>query len=470
MNKWLNTKEAAGFLRCSKSTIYRLCRNLKLNFVKKSYGLIFRIQDLEAWLNEGKNFQLTSFLPININSDGRKLLAKVRSLAFVKNGEYLSGTVYQRKTKKGRRWCINFSSRGLRIRKVALLARTEEEALIVLQEEMRKAFDHEYGISSRGKKIMFEDFSQTYLETYAKVRKKSWKSDEKYLKAQLIPFFGISSVEKISPLTVDQFVAKRQKDGVKNSTINRELTVLKKMLNLAIDWQFDIQKNPVKRARYFSEASYRRDRVLSCEEENALFREASDHLKPILICALQTGMRVGEILSLKWENVNLEKRQILIKAEYSKSGKGRILPINSTLFSELRRLEGHPHGGDQFVFLYKSRPVKSVKIAFTNARLRAGIKDLTFHDLRHTFASRLVSKGANPVSVKNILGHANLKTTEIYLHSNLKQMREAIELLDDCPPTGRQVPAAVGKVPSLICHRFKKGKKTKTATIPFSMN
>ena len=283
------------------------------------------------------------------------------------------------------------------------------------------------------------------------------------LKSQLIPFFGAFSLEKITPLTVDQFVAKRQKDGVKNSTINRELTVLKKMLNLAIDWQFDIEQNPVKRARYFSEEKYRRDRVLSAEEEISLFREAAAHLKPILTCALQTGMRVGEILGLKWENVNLEKHEILIKAEASKSGKARIIPITSTLSYELEKLRGNFPGNDQFVFLYKFRPVKSVNLAFTNARRRAGIKDLTFHDLRHTVASRLVSKGANPVSIKNILGHTNLRTTEIYLHSNLKQMREAIDLLDDFS-NGEGVPS------SPIRHRSFSTKKKKSATIPFSMN
>lgn len=357
---------------------------------------------------------------------------KVRSLAFVKNGEYLCGTVYQRKTKSGRRWCINFQANGERIRKVARLAQTEEDALVVLSQEMRKAFDREYGDTGKRKKITFENFAKTYLETYAKIRKKSWREDEKYLKAQLIPFFGTSSLEKITPLTVDRFIAKRQKDGVKNSTINRELTVLKKMLNLAIDWEFEIEQNPVKRARYFSEEKYKRDRVLSYEEENRLFQASALHLKPILTCALQTGMRCAEILGLKWENVDLEKRQIHVKAESSKSGKARIIPINSTLAYELKMLD---RTRSPFVFLYddpktgESRPIKYVQHSFNAACRRAGITGLRFHDLRHTVASRLASRGANPVSIKNILGHSNLRTTEIYLHSNLKQMREEIERL-----------------------------------------
>lgn len=456
---WLTVKQAAEFLKCSRTTVYRLCRSGALSSTKRGIGLRIQTEELEKWLDrgkrEGKNFLLTSRPPVNINTGGRQQLMRARRLAFVQDGEYLSGTVYQRKTKRGRRWCVNFTCRGRRVRKVAHLAQTEEEALVVLQEEMRKAFDNEYGAVRKKEKTTFEELGTIYLDTYAKVRKKSWRSDEKYLKAQLIPFFGDTYVKNVSPLAVDRFVAKRQKDGVKNSTINRELTVLKKMLNLAIDWQFDIQKNPVKRARYFSEEKYRRDRVLSSEEESVLFREAAPHLKPILTCALQTGMRCSEILGLRWENVSLEKRQIHIKAESSKSGKARIIPINSTLSHELKKL----CGANEFVFLYKSRPVKSINAAFTNARQRAGIKDLTFHDLRHTVASRLTSKGADPVTVKNILGHSNLRTTEIYLHSNLKRMREEIELLDGAP-----------RVMSPICHRHSSGKKTKTATIPFSVN
>jgi site-specific recombinase XerD len=94
-------------------------------------------------------------------------------------------------------------------------------------------------------------------------------------------------------------------------------------------------------------------------------------------------------------------------------------------------------GSNDCVFLYKDpatgklRPVKTVRRAFIMACKRARISNLRFHDLRHTFGSRLIEKGADPVSVKNLLGHANLKTTEIYLHSSIRSMREAVALLED---------------------------------------
>ncbi|MFQ6070019.1 MAG: tyrosine-type recombinase/integrase [Candidatus Aminicenantales bacterium] len=174
-------------------------------------------------------------------------------------------------------------------------------------------------------------------------------------------------------------------------------------------------------------------------------------------------MRYSEILGLRWENVDLEKRQITIKAESSKSRKRRVIPVNEALFVEMEKLRKLNGGTSDFVFLYedpktgKPRSVKTVRGSFVMACNRAGIKGLRFHDLRHTVGSRLISKGADPVSVKNILGHANLKTTEIYLHSSLKQMREAVDMLDEKPSVNaRNVEKLL-----LICNAEKGERKKK---------
>lgn len=363
-------------------------------------------------------------------------MARVRAFTLAKNGELFGGTVYRRKTKKGNRWCLNFRAKGCRIRKVIPLAQTEQEALVALWEEVRKESDREHTIGRENEKVKFSRFKETYLTNYARLKKRSWRSDEKYLSSQLVPFFGEMKLSEISPLDVQHFMVKRQKDGVKNSTINRELTVLKKMLGLAIKWGCGISANPVEKGNYFSEEEYQRDRVLSYEEEPRLFREAAPHLKPILMCALMTGMRYSEILGLAWDSVDLAKRQIVVKAELSKSGKRRIIPINETLLVEFERLRQQNMGKSEFVFLYadpktgKLRPVRTVRRAFEMACRRACIKDFRFHDLRHTAGTRLIEKGADPISVRDILGHSKLKTTEVYLHSSLKRMEATVQLLD----------------------------------------
>ncbi|MFQ6070020.1 MAG: hypothetical protein ACE5LC_05775 [Candidatus Aminicenantales bacterium] len=190
-----------------------------------------------------------------------------------KRWNYGFGGVYVRKTKTGaERWCIWFyDEKRRRIQKVVKNAKNRQEAVIAMHTEVSRAFNREFRKEKEQKKISFREFALVYLKNYAEPKKKSWKSDEKYLNAQLIPFFGEKELSEIAPIDVNKFMVKRQKDGVKNSTINRELTVMKKMLNLAIEWGYEIEKNPVKKGNFFSEEEYRRDRVLTRDEEERLF-------------------------------------------------------------------------------------------------------------------------------------------------------------------------------------------------------
>lgn len=440
-------------LNCHPQSVYR---NKELpRTVIPGVGLRFKQKELEKYLSNRTTSPYSSFfsdVPHNndINRANHLLFTPGNPILY-SGGEsempkgntktrfnFGYGAIYVRKTKNGKiRWYLDYrNGNGKRIQKVAMLASTKEEAVFALSHEVAIVFNKTHGGPKQKERITFKNFAPIYLGNYAKVRKRSWRSDQLYIEAQLIPFFGEFTLSELSPFHVSNFMVKRQKEGVRNSTINRELTVLKKMLNLAEEWDYEIENNPVKKGNFFSEEEFKRDRVLSDEEERRLVASAAPHLKSIIKCALSTGMRYSENLGLRWKNVNLEKRQITIKAESSKSGSSRVIPINETLYRELLKLEKENTRTSDFVFLYtdpgtgKKRPIKTVRRAFTMACKRSDIKNLTFHTLRHTFGSRLIEKGADPVSVKNILGHANLKTTEIYLHSSIGQMKSAVELLD----------------------------------------
>lgn len=441
----LDVEETAKYCAVSKGTIYRYANSNLIPCIKKRFGLRFRRSDLESWLDQGKrNCLPAAAIAFDLAPPPRPaIMGRGTTNAMVKPGKTKNrynfgyGAIYQRKIKNGGiRWYVDYRSKGQRIQKLVPHAITQEEALLALQRMVAQEFNHEQGIQKTDQQIKFSVFSDVYLTNYAKVKKRSWRTDEKYIKAQLIPFFGEFELHEITSLHVSQFMVKRQQDGVKNSSINRELTVLKKMLALSIEWGYKIERNPVKKGNYFSEDAYRRERVLTSEEETRLFLAAAPHLRSILVCALATGMRYSEILRLSWENVDMAKLQITVKPETSKSGKKRIIPINKPLFNELLRLRRINEGRNDYVFLYedsktgKLRPVTTVRRAFTMACKRAKIKNLHFHDLRHTVGTRLISRGVDPITVKNILGHANLKTTEIYLHSSLLQMSAAVEKLD----------------------------------------
>ena len=462
----LSVKQNAKFWGFSESWIYRHWH--ELGGFKIGTRIKFDIEEQKELLSKYKGNSrkwLTAAPSLNTNNQRRIQLTKVRSLAFVKDGECIAGTVYERNSKRGTRWYSNIHSKNGRVRQVIKDARSEAEAMEALQVRLKETYYREYSVSRPKEDTIFKDVAALYIETYAKVRKKSWRTDEKYLSAQLIPYFGEMKVSEIRSLDVDRFIAKRKEDEVKNSTINKELTVLKKIMALAQEWEFGVEKNPVRRARYFSEEEYRRERVLSYEEEERLFKAAAPHLHSILTCALQTAMRLGEILSLKWKNVDLEKRQLTIRPESSKSGRSRTIPVNNTLSNLLDELGRANDGKSEFVFLYddpkigKPRPIKYVQHSFTAACRRAGIQSLTFHDLRHTAASRMIAKGANPVSVKNILGHSSLRTSEIYFHSNLEQMQKAVSLLSENVTFSH-----------IFRHKFVKGKRKKLVNLPFSLN
>ena len=184
----------------------------------------------------------------------------------------------------------------------------------------------------------------------------------------------------------------------------------------------------MRKVKFFPENCNLRERVLKEEEEKQLFEAATPHLKPILAVALYTGMRRGEVLKLRWQHVDFEDREIMVVE--SKSGKARTLPINSFLFHLLYGLR-HRDGKSEFVFVNHERgkPFVEIKRAFNGACKRAEIKDLRFHDLRHTFASRLARNGVDLNTVKELMGHASITTTQRYLHSQAKEKRQAVETL-----------------------------------------
>jgi integrase len=305
-------------------------------------------------------------------------------------------------------------------------ARTREEAMIALESERRKAFANEYGLLQKPHVVKFSHLMDQYLENYAKINNRAWKRDRDCLK-NMEAFFGDCYLKEITPFQIEKYKAHRLHQGVKPSTVNRELSVLKRAFNLAIDWHL-AEENPVRRVKFFQQPDPK-ERVLSGEEEEILINASSGHLTPILIAGLNTGMRVSEILSLKWSQVNLRKREIEVVK--TKSGKKRVIPINDALldmFNRLRRV-------DDFVFLYhdpktkKPRPVKSIKRSFTNACRRAGIEAFTFHDTRHTFASRLVERGVDLITVKELLGHSSVRTTERYTHTHKEEKKRAVDVL-----------------------------------------
>lgn len=343
--------------------------------------------------------------------------------------QYSNGIVYQIRNQGGAiSWGIEFyDENGVRKRRIIRNAQSKKDAVLALNMQVQVEFRKEYRADFVQKEIMFTEFAETYLNDYAKVNKKSWRSDYYYLNANLVPFFNDVFISRLNQYSVEKYKLKRVKDGVQKSTINRELACLRKMLNKAVDWEF-LQRNPVSGVKLFSEKDNLKERVLSSEEEKRLMQSCADHIKSIIKVAIHSGMRRGEIFNLKWQDVDLEKRELNVIN--TKSGRSRWIPLNEVLSKEFRRMK-QISSQSEYVFINSNTglPFVDIKKAFKSACKRAKVQGLRFHDLRHTFASRLVANGVDLITVKDLLGHSSVRITERYTHSNNTQKKRAVELL-----------------------------------------
>ena len=174
----------------------------------------------------------------------------------------------------------------------------------------------------------------------------------------------------------------------------------------------------------------KRLRYLSKEECQTLISGCDSHLKPIVIAALNTGMRRGEILGLKWdEHVDLKHGFILLNK--TKNGDRREIPINDTLRNTLQGLTRRLDVSYVFYDPITGNPYKDVKRSFKTALKKSKIQDFHFHDTRHTFASHLVMAGVDITTVSRLLGHKSLTMTLRYAHLAPAHMQKAVNILDN---------------------------------------
>lgn len=335
------------------------------------------------------------------------------------------------------KWYIDFTFDKKRIRRFG--GYTKEQARNRLAKLRLEKLDERLGFKKPEKPdIAFEQFAKEFLETYSKLNKKSWQRDETSL-GNLKPFFKGKTMQEIGPELVENYKAKRKADITKRkthitgATINREIALLKTIFNKAVEWG-KIEKNPLDKVKKFKENHVKNMKILKDDEAIRLIDSASPHLKPILIIALNTGMRRNEILSLKWENVNFNKGLIFI--EDAKSGKPREIPMNYMVYEILKELS---RNSEYIFFNPKTKShILDIKTSFKTACKRADIKGLRLHDLRHTAASRMIQAGIDLVTVSKILGHSSIQMTMRYVHSTTEIMRKAVEKLAEFYEQTRQ--------------------------------
>ena len=321
-------------------------------------------------------------------------------------------SVYQKKRRDGTTaWYFDFMHHGVRYRGVG--GTTKSQAIRTLDKKRTEALNEEHGLMKKVSNPRIEDFAVTYLARRKHLR--FHRRDDLSVRTLLKHFRG-QNLTSITPPHIEDYIGSRMKDGVANGTINRELTCLKRMFSLAIKWG-DAKINPVKEVDFLEEPPGR-TRSLSEEEAQKLIQNACKHLQPVIITALNTGMRLSEILSLKWNQVHIDNViEPYLELPVTKNNQKRFIPLNRDMVDLLKHLLEMDKEESEYVFLGKQKkPLKCIKTSFGNAMKKAGIKDFRFHDLRHTFASHYVMSGGDLISLKEFLGHSTLKMVERYSH------------------------------------------------------
>ena len=215
------------------------------------------------------------------------------------------------------------------------------------------------------------------------------------------------------------------KQGLTIAYANRLLIHFKRVLVKAVDWEIisgDVL-NRFKKVKLIK-GEIKRLRYLSDEEAERLISNCEPYLKPIVITALNTGMRKSEILHLTWDRVDLNNRIILL--DKTKNGERREIPINDTLFNALSCLIRNIRTDYVFYNPDTLKPFYDIKKSWNNALRKSHILDFHFHDLRHTFASWLVMGGVDLTTVKELLGHKDVKMTLRYAHLAAKHIKAAV--------------------------------------------
>ena len=336
--------------------------------------------------------------------------------------------------KKKERWYIDYYlPNGKRKREVVTISGVDpaqinrEDAKKALSIRKAELAQGKFDIVQTEKKIPFNKLAERYIE-YSKVNKRSYERDITSIKF-LSRTFGDKTIQQINPWHIELYKSNRKKDVTcygrppSNATINVELACLKTMFKKGIEWGM-LSTNPAKDIKLFRVNNVNL-RILSDEEFQKLYDNSSDTFKSFLTIAINTGLRPGEILNLRWKDIDLEQNYINVTD--SKNGESRKIPINKALHKCLSNLNKE----NESVLTHKDgSPVKSNKGAFYSALKKSGIDHCRVYDLRHTFASKLVMAGVDIVTVKELMGHKDISMTMRYSHPTPEHKKQAVESLN----------------------------------------
>jgi len=334
-------------------------------------------------------------------------------------------------------------------------------ARVVAGEDIQSQKKHERRMAQQAKSQTLDGFLIRQYEPWATSQRKSGTATVKRIRSNFERLIKRPLVD-INLWVIEKWRSEELKRGKAKTTINRDVTTLKACLSKAVEWEV-LAENPLQKLTPLRTEGSSRARHLTATEETALryalierdqrlrenrvsgnaWRRArrqavlpdlstaafADYLQPMVLLTFNTGLRRGEVLQLRWADVDLLQRELIVRGDNAKSGKTRHIPLNNEALTTLQQWRSDSTSTEWVFAGRDGERMQAVKTSWTGVLRSAAIIDFRWHDLRHHFASRLVMNGVDLNTVRELLGHSDLSMTLRYAHLSPEHKADAVARL-----------------------------------------
>jgi len=336
-------------------------------------------------------------------------------------------------------WWMCFTADGVPYRR-STGARNKKSAQKILNKVQTQIAEGKWLDINTAQFYDFDELMEKYLEKHSK-NNKATSTYEKDLgmKVKLEEVFSGMTLDKITAEAIIDYKNKRLDEGYAQSTIRNELGILRNAFDKAVHvWKWT-KENPFEGLVLGLKANLI-DRWLKEEEEKKLLKAAkgklNDQLADIILLDLQTGLSQEEILGLKLSQIDFHRKSLTTvrKKTKKKDRPARTIPLNATAMEILERRSRVVAISGYIFFNEAGNPIDPGKLkkTFKKAVIESKIEYCRFHDLRHTFATRLAQRGIDLYKIAKLLGHEDISTTQRYAHHFCESLRDGVDILEKC--------------------------------------